>query len=139
MQDRYREYLTGLEQLGVDLFVNFTHVGEWSQYGSWGVLEYQQQPPAAAPKWRALTAWQDQLQQRREEVRVAPPAIQGGDWSAAFPLRPGRLYGVVTSTNLESWLPVEGLQDLRGDTVTTRVALPAASEPQRFWRVMESQ
>ncbi|MGA1123510.1 MAG: InlB B-repeat-containing protein [Chthoniobacterales bacterium] len=139
MQDRYREYLTGLEQLGVDLFVNFTHVGEWSQYGSWGVLEYQQQPPAAAPKWRALTAWHDQLQQRREEVRVAPPAIPGGDWSAAFPLRPGRLYGVVTSTNLESWLPVEGLQDLRGDTVTTRVALPAASEPQRFWRVMESQ
>ena len=139
MEDRYREYLAGLEQLGVDLFVNFTHVGEWSQYGSWGVLEYQQQPPSAAPKWRALTAWHDQLQQRREAARLSPPSTPGGDWSADFALRPGRRYEVVTSTNLSDWLPIEGLDNLRGDTVTTRVELPAAVERQRFWRVMEDQ
>ncbi len=139
MEERYREYLAGLEQLGVDLFVNFTHVGGWSQYGSWGVLEYQQQPAAAAPKWRALTAWHDQLQQRREEIRLAPPSTPGGDWSADFPLRPGRNYRVMTSTNLADWLPVGALENLRGNTVTTRVALPAAVERQRFWRVMEGE
>jgi uncharacterized repeat protein (TIGR02543 family) len=136
MEDRYREYLAGLEQLGVDLFVNFTHVGGWSQYGSWGVLEYQQQPAAAAPKWRALTAWHDQLQQRREEIRLAAPSTPGGDWSGLFPLRPGRLYGVETSTNLTDWLPVGGLDNLRGDTITASVPLPAGSERRRFWRVV---
>jgi hypothetical protein len=114
-------------------------VGGWSQYGSWGALEYQQQPPAAAPKWRALTAWHDQLQQRREEIRLAPPSTPGGDWSADFPLRPGRNYRVMTSTNLADWLPVGALENLRGNTVTTRVALPAAVERQRFWRVMEGE
>jgi hypothetical protein len=136
MQDRYREYLTALEEQGVDLFVHFSHVSEWSQYGSWGALEYQQQPSNAAPKWRALAAWHERLQQRREEILLSAPAVPGGDWSANFPLRPGRSYHVVTTTNLTEWLPVENLSNLRGDTVTTSVMLPTGSERHRFWRVI---
>ena len=137
MQDRYREYLTALEQQGVDLFVHFTHVGEWSPYGSWGALEHQQQPDSAAPKWRALTAWHDQWRTRREQTRLSAPVAPGGGWSASFPLRPGRSYRLLTSTNLGDWFPVEGMENLRGDTVTASVVLPAGPEPNRFWRVVE--
>jgi hypothetical protein len=139
MQDRYRECLTALEQEGVDLFVNFAHIGEWSQWGSWGVLEYQQQPASQAPKWRAITAWHDQLIQRREEVRLDTPATPGGPWSATFPLRPGRSYSVTTSTNLTDWLPVAGLENLRGDGVTTSEVLSVSTERHRFWRVMADE
>lgn len=136
MQDRYREYLTALEQEGVDLFVNFTHIGEWSQWGSWGVLEDQQQAATDAPKWRALIAWQDQLLERREEIRLEAPTTPGGPWSASFPLRAGRSYSVATSTNLVDWTSVTGLENLRGDGVTTSELLPASTERHRFWRVV---
>ena len=139
MQDRYREYLIALEEEGVDLFVNFAHIGEWSQWGSWGVLEYQEQPATQAPKWRAITAWHDQLQQRREEIRLDAPSTPGGPWSASFPLRAGRSYSVVTSTNLTDWLPVAGLENLRGDGVTTSEVLSVSTERHRFWRVMADE
>jgi len=57
METRYREYFSALQSAGVDLFANFTHVGEWSKWGSWGTLEYQQQPATKAPKWRAIQSW----------------------------------------------------------------------------------
>ena len=41
-----------------------------------------------------------------------------------------------TSTNLTDWLPVAGLENLRGDAVTTSVSLPVSSEPHRFWRLL---
>ena len=136
MQDRYREYLTAMEQEGVDLFVHFAHVSGWSQWGSWGALEYQQQPAAQTPKWRALTAWHQDLAQRKEPVRLDPPATNGAPWSANFPLRPGRSYSMTTSTNLTDWLPVAGLDNLRGNSVTSSVSLPASNEPHRFWRLL---
>lgn len=139
MEDRYREYLTALEQEGVDLFVNFTHVSEWSRWGSWGVREYQQQPAAQAPKWRAITAWHDQLRQRSEQILLEAPATQGSPWTASFPLRPGRSYSVVTSTNLTDWLPVSGLENLRGDGVTTSELLPVSTERHRFWRIIADE
>ena len=136
MQDRYREYLTALELEGADLFVHFAHVSGWSQWGSWGALEYQQQPAAQTPKWRALTAWHQDLAQRKEPVRLDPPATNGAPWSANFPLRPGRSYSMTTSTNLTDWLPVAGLDNLRGNSVTSSVSLPASNEPHRFWRLL---
>ena len=139
MQDRYREYLDALEQEGVDLFVNFAHIGEWSRWGSWGVLEYQQQPATQAPKWRAVTAWNDGLKQRREEMQLDLPATPGSPMSASFPLRAGRSYSVVTSTDLTDWLPVAGLENLRGDGVTTSELLPVSTERHRFWRVMADE
>lgn len=54
---RYREYLDMLEQEGVSLFANFSYVSEPGQWGSWGVLEYQDQPTADAHKYRALIDW----------------------------------------------------------------------------------
>jgi len=72
-------------------------------------------------------------------VRLDPPATNGAPWSANFPLRPGRSYSMTTSTNLTDWLPVAGLDNLRGDAVATSVSLPVSSEPHRFWRLLVTE
>lgn len=53
----YTQYLDLLRDGGVELFANFSYVAEPSKWGSWGVLEYQDQPISEAPKYRALTDW----------------------------------------------------------------------------------
>lgn len=57
MYDRYLEYLDMLEEEGVSHFANFSYVAEPSRWGSWGVLEYQDQPIDEAHKYRALVDW----------------------------------------------------------------------------------
>ncbi|MBU3665786.1 MAG: hypothetical protein FGM15_07920 [Chthoniobacterales bacterium] len=134
MQERYREYLVALESEGVDLFVNFSHVSGWSQWGSWGVIEHQQQPAADAPKWRALSDWALDLAARRDAVSVLPSA-PGGTWSLRATLRPGRRYAVESSTDLAAWSTLAGLENIRGDGVTAELDVPVASEQRRFWRL----
>jgi hypothetical protein len=50
----YSDYLQQWQSLGGGLFVSFTYVDGFSQWGSWGVLEYQDQSLDEAPKYRAL-------------------------------------------------------------------------------------
>ncbi|MFK5956504.1 MAG: hypothetical protein QM477_08685 [Planctomycetota bacterium] len=57
MGTRYLEYLDMLQREGVSLFVHFSYVGSWGKFGSWGTLEYQDQPAASAPKYQALLDW----------------------------------------------------------------------------------
>jgi hypothetical protein len=57
MYDRYLEYLDMLRDEGVDLFGNFSFIAEPSKWGSWGVLERQDQPLSEAHKYRALIDW----------------------------------------------------------------------------------
>jgi hypothetical protein len=57
MYDRYIEYLDMLEAEGVDLFSNFSYIGTWSKWGSWGVLRAQDEPIEVAHKYRALIDW----------------------------------------------------------------------------------
>jgi hypothetical protein len=52
--DVYGVYLNQWHNLGGGLFVSFSYVDGFSQWGSWGVLEYQDQSLDAAPKYRAL-------------------------------------------------------------------------------------
>ncbi len=40
--------------LNNDLFVAYSYVGTYSRYGSWGALEWQDQPVANAPKFKAI-------------------------------------------------------------------------------------
>ena len=46
-----------LQAEGVELIANYQLISSWSKWGSWGVLEYQQQPIQEAPKYRALIDW----------------------------------------------------------------------------------
>lgn len=57
MKDTYTRYLDMLHSERVGVFNNFSYVEAWNRFGSWGVLEYQNQPYAEAPKYRALAEW----------------------------------------------------------------------------------
>ncbi|MCA9426135.1 MAG: hypothetical protein KC994_13725 [Candidatus Omnitrophica bacterium] len=57
MYDRYRTYLDILKEEGVSAYYNFSNVYPPGRYGSWGILEYQNQPIEEAHKYRAIIDW----------------------------------------------------------------------------------
>lgn len=54
MADAYKELLTGFRASGGDVFMAFNYVGRQGEFGSWGHLQYQDEPLEKAPKFRAL-------------------------------------------------------------------------------------
>jgi calcineurin-like phosphoesterase len=50
MKGLYTKYLTGLKNVGVDLITHYSSVGKYTEYGSWGLLEYQDENINEAPK-----------------------------------------------------------------------------------------
>lgn len=50
----YRRHLDMWFKSGGGLYMAFSSVSKPTKWGSWGALEYQEQPVAAAPKYRAL-------------------------------------------------------------------------------------
>jgi hypothetical protein len=54
MGELYRKAHVAWEQNGGELIVYYSSCQAPTKHGSWGVLEYQDQPPAEAPKWSAL-------------------------------------------------------------------------------------
>jgi len=61
MAELYRRQLEIWFGEGGGSFVAFSYAGMPGKYGSWGVLEYQDQPAAAAPKYRALSEFARRL------------------------------------------------------------------------------
>jgi hypothetical protein len=57
MGQLYTAYLDGWAAAGGDLFCVFSSVGRWSKWGSWGLLEYYDEPPASQPKLVAVMEW----------------------------------------------------------------------------------
>lgn len=90
MESRYREYLDALEREGAQLFVNFTHVGQWSRFGSWGVLEYQQQSASDSPKWRAISTWPGDASALPVQTTPVPPSSGSKKQTLTFRL-PARM------------------------------------------------
>ena len=54
MYDLYRKHLNHWFAEGGGLYGVFSFVGAPSKWGSWGVLEYQDQPASQSHKYRAL-------------------------------------------------------------------------------------
>lgn len=54
MYDLYRDYIDGYFARGGTLFVHFNFSEGFDQYGSWGSMEYLDQPLSQAPKYQAL-------------------------------------------------------------------------------------
>jgi len=54
MYKAYAQLLQGAKDAGVDLFMHYSSVSQPARYGSWGALQYQDQPTADAPKYQAL-------------------------------------------------------------------------------------
>ncbi|MBL9127239.1 MAG: hypothetical protein JNL97_06320 [Verrucomicrobiales bacterium] len=57
MQEIYTRYLDRWAASGGDLICNFSSVGAWSKWGSWGLLEHYDDDEAASPKFAAVKAW----------------------------------------------------------------------------------
>jgi len=57
MGDLYCDYLNAWTAAGGDLLCNFSSVGTWSKWGSWGLLQYADETPSQSPKYRATMEW----------------------------------------------------------------------------------
>ena len=55
MRTLYAEYLQNWKNVGGDLFLHYSDVCGYTKWGNWGALESQDQAPASAPKFQALT------------------------------------------------------------------------------------
>jgi hypothetical protein len=55
MYDLYQQHLRHWTAAGGGLYVAFSNVARPSKWGSWGTLEYQDQPLEEAHKFRAIT------------------------------------------------------------------------------------
>ncbi|MEM7262994.1 MAG: hypothetical protein AAF488_13460, partial [Planctomycetota bacterium] len=61
----YEQLLAAWTDHGGGLFVHYHAVDGYSQFGSWGALEYQEQDPTTAPKYAALVAYASERNFRR--------------------------------------------------------------------------
>jgi hypothetical protein len=62
--DIYGQFYDAWTELGGDLFCHYSSVGKWSKWGSWGLMEYGDQDPMSAPKFRASIDWARRLGQQ---------------------------------------------------------------------------
>lgn len=68
MGDIYRRYYEAWERIGGDLLCAFNSVDSWSKFGSWGLMQYTDDDPAASPKYAASVAWARELGQSMREL-----------------------------------------------------------------------
>jgi hypothetical protein len=59
----YRQYFSAWTEAGGDLLCAFSSTGNWSKWGSWGLLQYADEPIDGAPKYRATLEWAKQCGQ----------------------------------------------------------------------------
>jgi len=57
MGDIYRDYYAAWQAAGGDLLCHFASVGKWSKWGSWGLLQYADEPVEGSPKFMATMSW----------------------------------------------------------------------------------
>ncbi|MGC6486303.1 MAG: hypothetical protein ACON4Z_01540 [Planctomycetota bacterium] len=57
MEQVYDRYHAAWSEAGGGLMCHFSSVTAWSKYGSWGLLQYADDDPAASPKLRAVRSW----------------------------------------------------------------------------------
>ena len=68
MGDIYRRYYEAWERVGGDLLCAFNSVDSWSKFGSWGLMQYADDDPAASPKYRETIEWARRLGQPVREL-----------------------------------------------------------------------
>ena len=54
MYEAYDDMMRGARDMGVGLMEHFTYVNKYSKFGTWGALQYQNEPISQAPKYQAL-------------------------------------------------------------------------------------
>lgn len=59
MGEIYDRYFEAWAAAGGDVFCYFSSVGQWSKWGSWGVMQYYDDDPDQSPKLQAVKRWTD--------------------------------------------------------------------------------
>ncbi len=93
MKDLYTTYLNQWKTAGGKMFANFSSVGSPSKYGSWCILEYQNQDIATAPKYQAVMDFIT-----ANPTSVTPP-ISSTKAITAFSFTTPSATGLVNETN----------------------------------------
>lgn len=57
MGELYRDYYAAWTAAGGDLMCHFTTVGPWTKWGSWGLLQFADEPVEQSPKFTATMNW----------------------------------------------------------------------------------
>ncbi len=73
MKNLYLEDLYGWVQSGGGVFCAYASAGHYGQWGSWGVMEWQDQPRSQAPKYDALMTFIENW----EGTNPPPPSLAG--------------------------------------------------------------
>jgi hypothetical protein len=60
----YDRYYAAWAQAGGDLLCHFSSVSVWSKWGSWGLLQFQDEDPRQSPKFMATMKWARSLGQK---------------------------------------------------------------------------
>lgn len=63
MEKIYQKYFAAWEASGGDLLCYFSSTGQWSKWGSWGLLQYADEDLKDSPKFQATMAWGRKLGQ----------------------------------------------------------------------------
>lgn len=113
MKDLYLRMLNAWFAESNDLFVVFSYVGIYGKWGSWGVLEWQDQDPASAPKFAAI----QQFLSSSERVAGLNTALA----------RAGAAVVQANAKQTTDGLPPNAPIDLAGATVTMSNGYPSAN------------
>lgn len=134
MGARYREYLDMLREEGVDLFSNFSFVGSWSKWGTWTVLEYQQQPIDQAPKMQAIQDWQ---QANPYQARLNIEQTNG--WPVIYAHLPAeRTFQLQHSSHPGgTWTHSTPTTHVRGRGIVEQLHPPEPTAETGFWRLID--
>ncbi len=98
MRDLYAQYLSQWRELGGGALVLFASGGPMTKFGSWGLVEYEGQPVAQAPKYLAVDEAMQGLGQRT--ATIGRPAVT--TLSARSGLAAGGTTLKLSGTNLAS-------------------------------------
>lgn len=64
MREIYGRYYAAWERAGGDLLCHFSSVGQWSKWGSWGLLQFSDDDVKQSPKFVATMEWATKLGQK---------------------------------------------------------------------------
>ena len=138
MFDRYTECLNMLAAQGVTLFNNLSYCGNWTKYGCWGSLEYQEQPTNTAPKYAALVEWIAAHPVPASPIILAPAITTNGAVSYVFTNNHDASFTVLTTTDLAFPLAEWTVLGAPAETAPGTYQLTPSirtNESQRFYEV----
>ncbi|MFV1995784.1 MAG: hypothetical protein ACC661_10140 [Verrucomicrobiales bacterium] len=99
-----QSHLDMLQAEGVELFSNFSFVGGWGKFGSWGILEFMDQALEDAPKYAAVTDW-TAVNVRGASIFLIKEInlLSGGDLELKWRSEPAASYTIRSTGDFSIW------------------------------------